>query len=322
MMMHKQRRHQPFRSGKRRRAFFALTAALACMVWMAGCAHPSGDLAAPSLSAQGNGPAEADDNEIYINMDDRSENLPRRFRMCNDDIGDRTGDRDIDLSGLSDLCISGSGQFSATGLALVVQAIGDTNIVIVDLRQESHGFVNAIALSWMDADNKANKGLSTEQVESDEKAKLADLMAMDAVVFPTDDDSQVDVVSVCSEQELAQSLGLCYVRFPVTNNEKPTDDVVDAFVAFMRTQPEDVWLHFHCMEGVGRATMFMVMADCMKNAKTVDLEDIMDRQVLLGGKNLLHSGNRQRAAFIESFYQYCRENDDDFCTNWSQWMRE
>ncbi|WP_406543685.1 hypothetical protein [Clostridium ljungdahlii] len=71
----------------------------------------------------------------------------------------------------------------------------------------------------------------------------------------------------------------------------------------------------------------MVMYDIMKNAKNVSLQNIMDRQVLLGGKNLLRdelylmNRSKQRAKLIERFYIYCVENDDNFKTTWSQWIR-
>ncbi len=310
------------RAGRQRhkKAALCATVGLACFILLSACSgqtRGSGNSTPTNLDQT---TPTGDGNGIYINMDCKDANLPRRFRKCDDEIDNHIGDRTINVEGLADLGVSASGQYSAEGLALVQREIGDKSIVIVDLRQESHGFVNGIALSWMDKDNKANKGLTPTQVTEDENSKLKALEEMGVVTFPTDGDSQVSVQSVLSERQLTEDLELFYVRLPVANNERPTDEVVDAFIQFIQSQPDDIWLHFHCMEGVGRATMFMVMYDAMKNAKTVEIEDIMDRQVLLGGKNLLHSGNKERAVFIESFYRYCKENDDGYQTSWSQWL--
>ena len=164
----------------------------------------------------------------------------------------------------------------------------------------------------MDELNRANQGKTLEEIIDDENAKLDSIKADGFIVFPTDNDTRVDVAEVLTEASLAESCMMSYMRLPVSNNLKPSDEIVDSFIAFERSLPEATWVHFHCMEGVGRATAFMFMYDAMHNAKSVSLDDIMTRQVLLGGKNLLHSGNAERAAFIENFYQYCKENNDDF----------
>lgn len=51
-------------------------------------------------------------------------------------------------------------------------------IIIVDLRQESHGFINGVAISWVDNHNKANKGLTKEAVLSDENTRLTRLQSI------------------------------------------------------------------------------------------------------------------------------------------------
>ena len=282
------------------------------VLWsLGGCSK-----AEPTPSVQ----PQASANGIYINLDSKEKSLPSRFRKCDAKIDNKVGDRTVSLSGLKDLRMSGSGQFSAAGLMLLCEQINSGALYIVDLRQESHGFVNGIAISYMDKDNKANKAKTPSQVTADEAEKLQ-LIKSSGTITIQSLDSPIKVDTVLSEQEQAKSLGLSYIRFPVTNNEYPTDDVVDAFVQFAASLPKGAWLHMHCMEGVGRTTMFMVMYDSMKNAKAVSLEDIMDRQVLLGGKNLLQSGSDERANFIRSFYAYCKENSDGFKTSWSSFVQ-
>ena len=59
--------------------------------------------------------------------------------------------------------------------------------------------------------------------------------------------------------------------------------MIDYFIDFVQSQPNGSWLHFHCKEGIGRTTTFMIMYDIMKNHKDVELNDIIKRQVILSG---------------------------------------
>lgn len=290
-----------------------LLTALLIIAIFSGCA-PESEAIDTDTTDDSNEP-----NEIYINMDCKDDSLPKRFRKCNDPIDNKIGDRIVDIDGLDELLMSGSGQFSQEGLELVKQEIGDYSIYIVDLREESHGFANGISFSYMDKDNRANEGKSLDQIIDDENTKLDAIREDGFVIFPTDNDTRVDVVDVQTEESITESCQMSYLRLPVSNNLRPSDAIVDTFIAFERSLPKDTWLHFHCMEGVGRTTTFMFMHDAMHNAKSVSMEDIMTRQVLLGGKNLLQSGSKERSAFIEKFYQYCKENNDDFHTSWTEW---
>ena len=298
-------------ASKKKICFLLLTTLLILTI-LFGC---SADTESADMKA-----AEDEADEIYINMDCKDDSLPNRFRKCNDPIDNELGDNIIDINGLADLLMSGSGQFSQAGLALIKQEIGDYQITIVDLREESHGFVNGIAFSYMDELNRANQGKTLEEIIDDENAKLDSIMAEGYIIFSTDNDTRVEAVEVMTEETLVESEQMSYLRLPVSNNLKPADEIVDSFIEFVISLPEGTWVHFHCMEGVGRATTFMFMYDAMHNAKTVSLDDIMTRQVLLGGKNLLYSGNEERAAFIEEFYNYCKENNDDYQTSWSDWL--
>lgn len=132
--------------------------------------------------------------------------------------------------------------------------------------------------------------------------------------------------NVQTEEELAKSLGMSYLRITVTDHEKPLDDQVDLFVESVRNLPQDTWLHFHCRGGAGRTTTFMAMYDMMHNANNVSFEDIMKRQNLIGGSDLLKSEDKDesqdRSDFMNKFYDYCKENQDGFQTSWSQWIKK
>ncbi|CAM2848407.1 phytase [Hathewaya histolytica] len=249
--------------------------------------------------------------------------LPKRFRKTSD-LTD-VDNNNLNLKGLNTLNISGSQQFSAFNLPLIINSIGNSKpITIVDLRQESHGFINGIPVSWKGAKNNANQGLTMKEVLSDEAAKLASIKLGEPITFYNHPDMKVIVESVQSENQLVNSKSLSYLRVPVTDGKIPTDEMVDYFVQWVKKQPKDIWLHFHCKEGIGRTTTFMAMYDMMKNSKEVTADDIIKRQVMLANfkKDKLDSfTNNERGRFLKSFYEYCKENSDSFDVKWSDWKK-
>ena len=80
-----------------------------------------------------------------VNLKENAPNnntLPHHFRMTTD-IKSLSKDKDINLTGLDKLNISGSAQFSESGLSLIKSSIPNNfDLIDVDLRQESHGFIN------------------------------------------------------------------------------------------------------------------------------------------------------------------------------------
>ena len=256
----------------------------------------------------------------YLSLDfSNSDALPKNFRKTTDlsKVSDNT-----DKTGLDTLNISGSSQPTALSFNALKNNIGNTkNITIVDLRQESHGFINGNAISWVgDINNKANGGLTLEEVIKKENNQLKSIpfgkpISLDKgkyTLIPTE---------ICNEQTLTTKEGLKYFRITVTDTERPTDLMVDRFITFINEKPKDAWLHFHCKEGDGRTTTFMVMYDMMENSKNVSFASIVERQYELGGYNIYDvNSEKTRTKFIENFYKYTKENDDNFKTTWSEWI--
>ncbi|MGG7144245.1 fused DSP-PTPase phosphatase/NAD kinase-like protein [Clostridium nigeriense] len=227
--------------------------------------------------------------------------LPNHFRKLTDEISDV----DINLKGLDKLNISGSGQFSESALSLIKDSISkDFKIIDIDLRQESHGFVNGIAISWKNLKNNANKGLSLSEVLYTENTLLNSIKIGSPITFYNTKETIVPKY-VQDELELTTSKEIGYLRIPVTDGNMPTDDMVDYFIKFVNNQPKNTWLHFHCKEGIGRTTTFMIMYDIMKNYKDVSLNDIIKRQVILSKMNEkdaegFYSGHHFK--FLNNFY--------------------
>ncbi len=279
---------------------------------------------------------------IILNMPNEAV-LPKNFRSSNDGFKIKS-DLSIDTEGLASLNISGSGQFSEKSLETILQRLDNPpNFYILDLRQESHGFLNGIAVSWYSNKNWDNVNKPLSLIEKEEKSRLEECLRLQQVKIFTIVKKDiatgmlieslpevVNVKSAITEKELASQLGLNYLRLEVVDHLKPTDTVVDQFVTLATSLPEPRWLHIHCAAGKGRTTTFMAMYDMIFNAKKVSFEDIMHRQWLLGGKNLFDIQKKkkwkaqhgmERIQFIERFYGYCRDNQDNFATSWSEYAK-
>lgn len=266
--------------------------------------------------------------------------LPDKFRMTSDVL---PANLRAETEGLNRVHAAGSAQFSSDGLGAALKKIPSRSVVVVDLRRESHGQLNDEAVSWYGPQNAANEKKSTDQIRESEtrllsKLKKARFRWVYQIVEKTDDDfiekthrDFVRVQSVKTEQQVAQDHHVGYKRFYVEDFHAPENADVTRFVNFARQLPENTWLYFHCRAGRGRTTTFMSMYDMMKNAKHVSFDDIIQRQFALGGSDLRELPDKNhfkyryaahRLSFIKNFYEYARENNDNFSTTWDQWRRK
>ncbi len=240
----------------------------------------------------------------------------RNFRTVRDELKAAAGKKQPSLKGLKELNMSGSSQFNRAGLTEMVKKINHKNIVVMDLREECHGFLDGSPMSWKGYHNWANIGFGLMMVTNEELARLHGLR---------DDKNEVN-----NEEQECKKAGTGYFRIPVTDHIRPQDDDVDRFITFVNSMDKDTWLHFHCRAGKGRTTTFMCMFDMMRNAKEVSLEDITLRQLLIGGADLFKGETpdsykyelaAERMAFLRNFYKYCKENNDGYKTSWRDWIK-
>jgi hypothetical protein len=119
-----------------------------------------------------------DQGTLIINAHDKA-GVPRHFRSTSDPSG-LDGDKKLAV-GLDKLQASGSGQFSAKGFDAVVKRAGGRPLVVLDLRQESHGFVGGTPVSWFGVRNASNSGKSADQINRDESELLAGVAAQTTV---------------------------------------------------------------------------------------------------------------------------------------------
>lgn len=248
----------------------------------------------------------------------------------------------LNRQGLDELNISASGQFSKQSLEIMLQEINwEGPFYLMDLRQEMHGFVNGDAITLYSFRNWGNKNKTREQIEREERLFMHSLRPENPITlhFVLEKEEELGlppkvvpvaeiIFNAITEAELAKELNIHYIRIPITDHLRPTDEEVDRFVKFVHALPDNSWIHFHCSAGVGRATTAMVMFDMMKNAKQLSFDEILARQAALGGKDLAtinmdpHNWKLEYALekldFLKRFYNYCQSNADHFETSWQE----
>ena len=234
-----------------------------------------------------------------------TENLPDNYR-------------DIPL-----LNISGSAQFTPSQINNLKNKINKSDICIVDLRQETHGFTNDLAVSYWNIYKILNNGLSTEEVVKKEKNDLNKIkLNKETKIFhktgvlyePT------TITSVCTEEKIVTENEMKYKRLAVVDNGIPTPTVVDDFVNFIVNKPENLHLHFHCDAGEGRTTTFMAMYQIMVSPN-LSLEQVLSYQYNIGG--IILTNNRTRKNFLEEFFNYVYHNrESNYDMKYSDWLKE
>ena len=226
------------------------------------------------------------------------------------------------------LRIAGGGQPSKTTLAHLHEQLSlsiDTPLWVIDLRQESHGYLNEDAVSWHGVANAANRG-KAESVERDEQQRLAEAIGTNVQAVPMGhyDEAHIPytfaegVTGFATERHIARKSGLGYVRIAATDMRWPEPQAIDDFVNFYRSLPkEHGWLYFHCQAGQGRTTTFMVLYEILERPDCT-ADEAIAHQRALGGADL-SSGARYEG--ICHFAQYVRENRaTDFAQRWSDWL--
>ncbi|WP_251442761.1 protein tyrosine phosphatase [Veillonella intestinalis] len=264
--------------------------------------------------------------------------LPVNFRTTHDHY--KLGIEDVSPSrkGLAYTQMSGSGQPTEAQfkqLASTLRTKTDGPIYVVDLRQETHVFVNGIPISHYGKRNWGNVGEKQITILDKEKELLATLPQTTLQLATLNKEKEaineqsIMVESVKTEAMVAKEQGLHYLRLATTDHIWPDEMSIDKFIAFYKTLPKNSWLHFHCEAGKGRTTIFMAMYDIMKNPN-VPLEDILSRQQVLGGNNVAYTTDEdtwkapyyeEKALMIRKFYRYVQQNHHtNFQLTWSEWL--
>lgn len=246
--------------------------------------------------------------------------LPRRFRTMQDPVA-----TNIDRKGLDNLRASGSSQFSELGFKAIQKALNyPQNLYVLDLRNESHGFINGMAITWLSLHDWGNKDLLAHEAEADELGHLHEInlngvMTLYKIVAKEDNDDEAltepvltYVTKVSDEKTFIEKQGAHYLRLRIVDHAPPSMETLTSFINFVNSLPPDAWLHIHCRGGAGRTTTFLTLYDILRNGKNVALETILERQLLLGGTDLTNTTKDrewknplalERLLFIQNFYK-------------------
>ncbi len=266
--------------------------------------------------------------------------LPKNFRTTKDPFKKhfyRTPTRE----GFDNLNASASGQISESTLKKVLPKIGRP-VYILDLRQESHGFLNGKPISWYAYRNFGNKDKSPSEIIETENSLLAGVRKERSIsvhyikekinggVTQTSQ-QQVKIETVENPKAFWQRQGLQFRRFFVRDHRRPSPKEVDRFMAFIKSLPANSWIHFHCRAGRGRSSTFLIMYDIMRNGKTVPLQEIIRRNHLVGSINInayavtprwKSKNTTRRRKFIRRFYAYVNDSKGYGKLSYSNWYEQ
>lgn len=246
---------------------------------------------------------------VYDKNEGGKNNLPKNFR---------------DLTDLGLNAIAGA-QFSEKNLEEIKNKFPNEKILIVDLRRESHGFINGEAVSWRTEFDLSNIDKTSAEILKDEKSHF-NIIKKDGEVLVNrivEKDKKngwysavkpefVVINNVTTEEELAKKNGFEYKRFIIQDHAKPTEEQLENIVNFIKKLPADQKIYVHCAAGKGRTTTFLTIYDIIKNGKNISLEKILERQYKAGGSRLgkideeeewREKQAKEKLEMIKEFYQ-------------------
>lgn len=231
-----------------------------------------------------------------------------KFRSMQDPI---SSIENVDLTGLRDLSFAGGAVLSFSELQKLTPPHKGQKIV-VDGTGNKYRFINGIPDAYLEYSHQLPSW----------KAYLWRLVYTGT--------TKAHPEQTVSEKEAAKKHGYGFGRFSIGSKAPSYDSTIDHFIVFIENLPKDVWVYFHCKNGKGRTSMMLVMADIIKNAPVVALEDIIKRQFLLGSVDLFDTtlwfkGTysikilERRMAFIQDFYDFICQRKAGGIQRWSDW---
>lgn len=251
--------------------------------------------------------------------------------------------------GLNTLHASGSNQFSKAGITLLIAQLKKItpHIVVVDLRHDDHLFVNGLNVSTFETKDALLEPRTPEIITASKaalkaailKSEKVEMRAIDTKYPKNDFDTRLTLTvkptTVETPEEVVTNLGAEYLLIGSKRFSSVADEDVVRFVNFVRSKPADTWFHLHCKKGKSRTTMFLTILDMMRNADKISMEDIVNRQYLIGGINLFNvtakdplwpderEAKKQWVVFLARFHRYAQENmTSNFAITWTEWSKK
>lgn len=266
--------------------------------------------------------------------------LPQNFRSSQTPFP-KEAQNPPSRKGLDSLNASGSGQFTGTNLLRMEKEINQSTGYIIDLRKESHGFLDNTPVNWYGIHNWDNKDRNAESIKSSEQRLLEVLgtMRKGTVYQKTKENDEMNFnprnisfrEAATEQRKISELSNFDYIRFYVLDHYPPDTATIDSFVDFVKKIKPSTWLHFHCLAGHGRTTTFLIMYDMLRNATVVSFEDIIKRQALIGGQDLSDTSigeswqiplNQKRLILLKNFYEYAKDEKEGYPKNsYGYWVK-
>lgn len=251
-------------------------------------------------------------------------------------------------TGLKNLWVSVSGAPGKKGFDAIKEQIAKTTktkyskIIDIDLREESHAFLNGNAITLMSESNWINRGKTHQQSVADEEQWVNSLNGKGEIPHilsekqyrskKFDQGDTIKVTEVQLEKDLVESKGINYLRLTVSDHLHPDSTEVNSFVNLVNQVDDKTWLHIHCRGGKGRSTTFFAMIDMLRNANKVSFMDIIKRQAAVAPFYDLSDINRkagdnakeyqERYNFLQHFYSFATDKLNGYAYPWTQWLEE
>ncbi|MCE2687753.1 MAG: hypothetical protein LW595_04310 [Rickettsiales bacterium] len=239
--------------------------------------------------------------------------MPRNFRDLNNP------EDKININAIA------SAQFNEDELKAIKKKYPNQKILIIDLRKESHAFINDKPISWRSQFNLDNKEKQYQQILSEEKQKVNDLKKKSQIIvseiikkdekngwFSEISPIIVNVNKVETESEIAKRNGFDYKRIAIRDHSYPNKKQLTEIVSLIEKTSPKTKIYVHCAAGRGRTTTFLTIFDIIKNGKDTTLEEIFKRQYKIGGSRLDKIDEdskwredlaKERLETIKSFYE-------------------
>ena len=250
---------------------------------------------------------------------------------------------EVNEKGLDGLNISTSGQFSAKQFEQLAKQIkelaGKKKVYVLDLRKESHYFLNDIAVSWYELHNLGSEKTDIDDIIAEEEERFAGLKGetITAYVEANDDKSDkstdIKVESIMSEKELVEKAGFTYVRLPLSDHNWPDEGQIEEFIDFVNSIDKDnAWIHIHCDDGKDRTGTIAAIYDLIKNPE-LTMDEWYYRSASLGYNYLGYVPKDkstfdykmylEKADMSPKLYEYIEDNvKSNFKKAWEEWLEE
>lgn len=252
------------------------------------------------------------------------------FRTCQDSL--KPSRFSPSLIGLRELNSSASGRLSQAKIEKYFQRL-PAKVFVIDVRAEEDLYINGISASWLgirylddQVEDRLYKTHFWKTPVQHLKWAWRRVVNLKSLATPQQQNLQ-------KEEAFLKNLGHNYYCFAGQRHMVHSNEMIQMFITFIEALPEDAWLHFHCATGRGRSTTFMILYDIYRNAKKVPLEDIILRQHLLGGENVLDVAFRpkgtwtrdsllKRKELVERFYAYMTDPKGYGHQSWLKWVKQ